>query len=275
MPAEVFERLRALIHQHSRIHLGPNKINLLSSRLGKRRRELGLPDWREYLDWLMRQGADEMERVIDLVATNHTHFFREAIQFEILQTELLDALWERSPTARRGLRCWSAGCSSGEEAFTLAIVLAEYAQRTQRDLRWQIDATDISHRALRTARQAIYAQERLALPQPGLLQRYFQQGSGPYEGYCKVKPELSDKVRFQRLNLFADLQALPQPQHLVFCRNVMIYFEPASQAQLVQRLHDVLEPGGYLVAGHSDSLLLIKHPLLSLGDGVYQRPRLA
>lgn len=272
MSAEVFEQLCALIHQHSRIHLTPNKLNMLSSRLGKHRRELGLQSWDDFLAWVTHQGADELDMLIDLVATNHTHFFREAIQFEILQTELLGALLARSPTAKRGLRCWSAGCSSGEEVFTLAIVLAEYAQRQPADWRWQIEGTDISRRALHTAKQAIYEHERLNLPQAGLLEKYFQNGSGPYDGFCKVKPELLDRVRFQRVNLFGPLHKIPQPQHVVFCRNVMIYFEPASQAQLVQRLHDTLEPGGYLVAGHSDSLLRIKHPLLSLGNGIYQRP---
>ena len=275
MSIEVFDQLCALIHQHSRIHLTANKLNMLSSRLGKRRRELGLSSWDDYLAWLTEQGPQEMDVLIDLVATNHTHFFREAVQFDILQNELLGPLLMRSPTARRGLRCWSAGCSSGEEVFTLAIVLAEYAQRHQADLRWQIEGTDISHRALHTAREAIYEIDRLNLPQAGLLEKHFQKGSGPYEGYCKVKPELLDKVHFQRLNLFGPLHQIPLPQHVVFCRNVMIYFEHESQAQLVQRLHDTLEPGGYLVAGHSDSLLRIKHPLLSLGNGIYQRPALA
>jgi chemotaxis protein methyltransferase CheR len=236
--------------------LGPNKITLLSSRLSKRRRELGFEDWDGYLAWLLAQGADEIEILIDLVSTNHTHFFREAVQFEILQSELLDTLLARSPSARRGLRCWSAGCSSGEEAFTLAITLAEYAEQKQPDLRWQIEATDISHRALKKAQKAIYEIERLGLPHPGLLKKYFQKGTGPYDGFCKVKPELQHKVQFQRMNLFADSYTV----------------ELASQTQLVQRLNDSLDPGGYLIAGHSDSLLRIKHSLLSLGNGIYQRP---
>ena len=272
MSTEIFGQLSALIHRHSRIYLGPNKITLLSSRLGKRRRELGFSDWDEYLAWLLYQGSDEIEILIDLVSTNHTHFFREAVQFEVLQSELLDKLLAQSPSARRGLRCWSAGCSSGEEAFTLAISLAEYAEHKQPELRWQIDATDISHRALKRAQQAIYEIERLSLPQPAWLKKYFQKGTGPYEGYCKVKPELRHKVQFQRMNLFADTYSVPTPQHVVFCRNVLIYFELSSQTQLVQRLHDLIEPGGYLIAGHSDSLLRIPHPLLSLGNGIYQRP---
>ncbi len=272
MAAETYARLSSLIHQHSRIHLGPSKVSLLCSRLARHRQQLGAPDWERYLQCLLSAHPQEIDTMIDLVVTNHTHFFREAVQFEILSRELLAGLLASSPSARHGLRCWSAGCSSGEEAFTLAIVLAEYEAQRQTDLRWQIDATDISRPALDKARQAVYEQARLGLPQPGLLERYFQKGTGPYEGFCKVKPVLRQKVQFQRLNLFADLGGVPKPQHVVFCRNVLIYFEPESQVQLVQRLHDVLEPGGYLVAGHSDSLLRIPHPLASLGHGIFQRP---
>lgn len=271
MSAAVFDQLCALIHRHSRIHLGSNKVTLLTSRLGKRRRELGLQAWEDYVAWVESHSEEEVEVLIDLVSTNHTHFFREAIHFEILKSELLDKLLSQSPTAHRGLRCWSAGCSSGEEAFTLAIVLAEYAQQKPADFRWQIEATDISNRALRAARQAIYETQRLGLPDPTLLKKYFRKGSGPYEGFSKVKPELAEKIRFQRLNLFGEQYSIAAPQHVVFCRNVLIYFETDSQLQLVRRLHDVIEPGGYLIAGHSDSLLRIKHPFTSLGNGVYQR----
>lgn len=271
MSPHAFDQLCGLIHRHSRIHLGPNKVTLLTSRLGKRRRELGLQDWEDYVAWVESHSEEEVEVLIDLVSTNHTHFFREAIHFEILKSELLDKLLSLSPTARRGLRCWSAGCSSGEEPFTLAIVLAEYMQQKQPDLRWQIDATDISNRALEAAQRAIYETHRLGLPDPSLLKKYFRKGSGPYEGYSKVKPELAEKVQFQRLNLFEQQYKVALPQHIVFCRNVLIYFETESQVQLVRRLHDLIEPGGYLIVGHSDSLMRIKHPFVSLGNGVYQR----
>lgn len=271
MSALVFDHLCGLIHRHSRIHLTANKVALLTSRLGKRRRELGLQGWEDYVAWLESHRQEEIEVLIDLVSTNHTHFFREAIHFEILKASLIDKVLSHSPTARRGLRCWSAGCSSGEEAYTLAIVLAEYARQKQSDLRWQIDATDISNRALLAARRAIYETARLGLPEPHLLKQYFRKGSGPYEGFSKVKPELVEKIRFERLNLFADRYSVAAPQHLVFCRNVLIYFEVEFQQQLVHRLHDVIEPGGLLIVGHSDSLMRIKHPFASLGNGIYQR----
>ncbi len=271
MSAQTYQYLCGLIHRHSRIHLGPNKVTLLTSRLAKRRRELGLHSWEDYVAWLEHHRAEEIETLIDLVSTNHTHFFREAVHFEILTSELLLPLLAQSPTARNGLRCWSAASSSGEEAFSLAIVLSEFAEQKYPALRFQIEATDISNRALYKAKQAVYEIDRLGLPNAALLRKYFQKGSGPYEGFCKVKTELQKKVHFRRMNLFGEAYSIPLPQHVVFCRNVLIYFEIDSQTQLIQRLHDAIEPGGYLIVGHSDSLLRIKHPFKSLGNGVYQR----
>ena len=271
MATHTYEYLCGLIHRHSRIHLGPNKQSLLTSRLAKRKLELGLASWDDYVTWLKQNQAEEIETLIDLVSTNHTHFFREAEHFDMLKSELLDQLLANSPTARNGLRCWSAASSSGEEAYSLAIVLSEYAEHQQPGLRWQIEATDISNRALYKAGQAVYEADRLNLPNPGFRQKYFQQGSGPYEGFCKVKSELQKKVRFRRMNLFGESFSMSHAQHVIFCRNVMIYFKLESQIQLVQRLHDVIEPGGYLIVGHSDSLMRIKHAFKSPGSGVYQR----
>jgi chemotaxis protein methyltransferase CheR len=270
MAGQTYDYLCGLIHRHSRIHLGPNKVSLLTSRLAKRKIELGLASWEDYVDWLKRHEAEEIETLIDLVSTNHTHFFREAVHFDLLQTRLLDPLLAKSPTARNGLRCWSAASASGEEPYTLAIVLSEYAEHKHPGLRWQIEATDISNRALHKAGQAVYETERLNLPDPGYLRKYFQRGSGPYEGFCKVKSELQKRVRFRRMNLFGEPYNT-EAQHVIFCRNVLIYFEVESQKQLVQRLHDVIEPGGYLIVGHSDSLMRIPHAFKSLGNGVYQR----
>jgi chemotaxis protein methyltransferase CheR len=273
MSAQTYQELCRLIHQHSRIHLAPNKLALLSSRLGKRLRELGLNSWDDYLSWLQQHREPEIDTLIDLISTNHTHFFREAVHFETITSQLLDNLLRHSPTAGQGLRCWSAASSSGEEAFSLAIVLSEYAAKKPSGLRWQIDGTDISSRAIQKARQAVYPMDRLGLPEPSLMHKYFQKGSGPFAQYCKVKDELRKKVSFQRMNLFDKVYRIPQPQHLVFCRNALIYFDLDSQAQLIQRLHDVLEPGGYLIVGHSDSLLRIPHPFQGLGNSIYQRQR--
>ena len=271
MSAQTFQALCGLIHRHSRIHLVPSKLSLLTSRLSKRLRELNLASWEDYLAWLQHPSGEEIKTLIDLVSTNHTHFFRESVHFDALSSHLLDELLQHSPTAPQGLRCWSAASSSGEEAFTLAMVLSEYAEQKPGGLRWQILGTDISSRAIEKAKQAVYPMDRLGLPEPSLLSKYFQKGSGPFEGFCKVKPELQSKVQFEQMNLFDPLSRAFTPQHLVFCRNVLIYFDLPSQAQLIERLHNVLEPGGFLMVGHSDSLLRIPHAFKSLGNGIYQR----
>jgi len=271
MSATTYQELCALIHRHSRIHLAPSKVGLLSSRLNKRLRELNLSTWEDYLDFLKRRRSEELGPLIDLVATNHTHFFRESVHFELLSQQLLDALLLSSSSAAQGLRCWSAACSSGEEAFTLAIVLSEFAAQKRPGWRWQIVGTDISNWAIEEARRAVYPIDRLGLPEPLLLHKYFQKGTGQYQGFCRVKDELRSKVHYQRMNLFEGHASIPVPQHVVFCRNVLIYFDHVSQSQLVQRLHDALEPGGYLIIGHSDSLLRMAHPFKSLGNGIYQR----
>lgn len=271
MSAQTYQLLCDLIHRHSRMHLGPNKVSLLTNRLSRHRRGLGLSSWEDYLQWIESHPEEELETLLDLVSTNHTHFFREAVHFDILRSQLLERLLAISFGARNALRCWSAGCSSGEEPFTLAIVLSEFAESRCPGLGWQIEATDISTRALQKARQGVYEIERLDMPEPALLHKYFQKGTGPYQGYCMVKPALRQKVRFSRMNLFEERYSIPMPQHLIFCRNVLIYFEVESQTELVRRLHDSLEPGGYLIVGHSDSLLRIHHPFISLGNGIYQR----
>lgn len=271
MTPQSYQYLCDLIYRHSHIHLGPNKLNLLSGRLNKHRRELGLVSWQDYVAWIEQHKAQEIDHLIDLVSTNHTHFFREGIHFEILASELIPQLQANSPTARQGLRCWSAACSSGEEPFTLAIVLHEYAEKKSPGMRWHIQASDISSRALKKAELGMYEMERLGLPDTQYLSKYFQKGTGPYAGMCKVKTELRDKVTFSRMNLFEDRLLTATPQHVVFCRNVLIYFKADSQSQLVHQLHDAIEPGGYLIVGHSDSLLSMKHPFKSLGNGVYQR----
>lgn len=273
MSGQTCQYLCDLIHIHSHIHLVPSKLSLLTSRLGKRLRELGLSSWEEYVVRLEQYADEEVDTLIDLVATNHTHFFREAVHFQILKTQLLDDLLINNPSARQSLRCWSAASSSGEEAFTLAMVLSECTAHMHSGLNWEIVGTDISRRAIDKAQQAVYASDRLGLPEPSFLHRYFQKGSGPFEGWCKVKSELQKNVRFQRLNLFDDVRIMPMQQHVIFCRNVLIYFELKSQTQLVQRLHGALEPGGYLIVGHSDSLLRIQHPFKNLGNGIYQRAR--
>ena len=262
-----------LIHRHSRIHLGANRHSMLASRLNLRKQSLGLKSWESYYDHLLQhKNQDEINTLIDLIATNHTQFFRERSHFERLQTEILDRVLADCPGASKQLLSWSAACSSGEEAYSLAITIHDYLQQrlgTKSD--WAVHASDISRKALKYATDAVYPSDRLNLPKPEWLARYFSRGSGPYEGKCRVKRLIRDRVKLKQINLFQKTYPLPLPIHLIFCRNALIYFAQDSQEQLVERLHGMLCRGGFLVVGHSDSLACLRHDFESLGGGIFRR----
>ncbi len=268
-----YKRLTSIIYQHSRIFLGPNKQQLVVSRLAKRLRDLDIPSYDDYCNYLRGgQNEDEMGLMIDLISTNHTHFFRENVHFELLQTQLLPEFLKKYPESRYNLKCWSAASSSGEEPFTLAIALAEFA-RLQGGLQWEIHASDISNRMLEAAKTSIYEESKLNLPHPDLFARYFRVGSGPFAGKCKIKDELRQRVFFQRINLFDPHFPVPDGQHIIFCRNVLIYFDKSSQQQLIERLYNQLAVDGCLIIGHSESLLNLVHTFKPLGNGIYRRTR--
>ncbi|HEV2694321.1 MAG TPA: CheR family methyltransferase [Verrucomicrobiae bacterium] len=272
MGNEDFQFLRDLIYERSRINLGPEKRVLITSRLAKRLRELHLNDYSEYCD-LLRSPAGEQELtfLIDRISTNHTHFFRELKHFEFLEKKFLPA-WQTNPASRgETLRVWSAASSTGEEPYTIAIHLAEHLAAAAAGA-WQIEATDISTRVLAVAQQGIYDAERLAGVSPEQVRRYFQKGVGEREGKFRVKAELRERVRFHHLNLLQPPYPFPQPFHLIFCRNVMIYFDRPTQEALVAQLTDWLVPGGHLLVGHSESLGNIKHCLKLVQPAVYLKP---
>jgi chemotaxis protein methyltransferase CheR len=271
LSAEAYRTLAALVYQHSRIKLGPDKQPMLANRLRKRLRALGLGSYDDYCAVLRSQrGPDEIEHLVDLISTNHTGFFREPEHFRFLAGRILPDLVPPLAAEGSSLRVWSAAASSGEEPYTIAIVLAEYF-REHASVDWQVEASDISHRMRDEAERGIYPLDtRHALP-PELLRRYFQRGVGAHAGSCRMKAELRERVRFQRINLFQAEYPVPRGQHVIFCRNVMIYFDPPSRAILVQKLARQLAPGGYLVIGHSESLLGIRHDLESIRQSIFRK----
>ena len=217
------------------------------------------------------QGPDEIEQLVDLISTNHTRFFREPEHFNFLTGRILPDLVSRLAAEGSPLRIWCAAASSGEEPYTLAIVLSEYF-REHPSVEWQIEASDISHRMLEHAEQGIYPLDSRHALAPELLRRYFQRGVNVRAGKCRVKAELRQRVRFQRINLFQAEYPVPREQHVIFCRNVMIYFDPPSRATLVQKLTRQLAPGGFLFIGHSESLMGIRHELESVRQSVFRKP---
>lgn len=272
LSGKAYRILIDLIYEHSRIKLGADKQMLLANRLQKRLRVLGTKSYDDYCALLQSpEGSEEIEQLVDLISTNHTKFFREPDHFSFLTKQALPALLPRLVASRSPLRVWSAAASSGEEPYTIAIVLAENL-RAYPPLEWQITASDISRRMLAEAKQGVFRMDAVQPVPPELLKRYFQKGIGVRAGTCRIKPEIQEHMRFERINLFqAEYPPFPK-QHVIFCRNVMIYFDAPSRAIAVQRLTRHLFPGGYLVVGHSESLLGIRHGLQPIKQGIYQRP---
>ena len=190
--------------------------------------------------------------------------------FDFLTRTILPEL-----TGTRGTRLnfWSAACSSGEEPYTLALSLFDYFGRHDPGRSWQIEATDISNPVLLKARAGIYKAEAVEKIPPAQLRAFFKAGAGEEAGTYRVQPILQERIRFRQLNLLGPALPFTEPFQVIFCRNVMIYFDRATQEELVARLARLLAPGGYLLVGHSESLTNIKHPFESVRPAVYRRTR--
>ncbi len=262
-PAQ-FDAVRRLMHRTTGIHLVPGKEGLVRSRLAPRLRTLGFPDVGSYLDYLDRDASGtELAQMVDLITTNKTSFFREPDHFDLLQREILP------PKAAAGLplRIWSAGCSSGEEAYTAAIVARETLPSVSTPAR--ILATDVSTRVLHRARQASYRDQDLIDMPPSIVRRHFVRVPGQ-PGRRRVADATRALVRFARLNLIVDWP-MHGPFDVILCRNVMIYFDRPTRQRLIRRFAALLAPGGWLLVGHSESLTALEHPLRYVRPAVYRR----
>jgi chemotaxis protein methyltransferase CheR len=272
LSAATYAFLAGLVYDRSRIRLGPDKRALVAGRLARHLEVRGCASYEEYCDLLRRPGADdEIGTLIDLISTNHTQFFREPAHFEALARMVLPELAPRAAAAGRPLRVWSAAAASGEEPYSLAIVLAEQA-RLQPPFAWRVHASDISRRMLDRCRLGIYDADKVKLPDAALLARYFRKGFGRREGCVRLKPEIRRHVAVDHVNLFQPAYPVPQGLDVVFCRNVMIYFDVESRQELVKRLFEQLAPGGYLFVGHAESLLGLTHRFETARPGIYRRP---
>ncbi|MFO0708021.1 MAG: protein-glutamate O-methyltransferase [Nitrospira sp.] len=261
-----FEQFRTLIYDESGISLSDQKKSLLSSRLSKRLRDLGLTTFTEYFELLTGDPTrEEFTRMLDLISTNKTDFFREPKHFDFLRDQILPELEDV-----KRIRIWSSACSTGEEPYTIAITLHESVQYpAQWD--FQILASDLSTRVLAKAASGTYDEERVRDVPPEIVQRHFLRGRGESAGMIKAKPHLSNIIKFRRLNLMDDTFPIKSPLDLIFCRNVMIYFDRPTQEKLVNKFHRYLRPGGYLFIGHSESLQWVNHPFKSIAPTIYQK----
>ena len=268
-----YKQMVGIVYRNSRINLGAERHNLVVGRLAKRCRELRLPTFETYCQLLNSgNGKPELTTLIDLISTNHTHFFREEHHFDFITNTVLPEFKANPRNNVETFRCWSAAASSGEEAYSLAITLEEYARRFGR-LSWRMQATDISSRVIEDAKDGIYETSKLRLPSPALHDIYFQKGIGESEGLSRVRDAQKEKISFYQANLFQENLPFKGEMHLIFCRNVMIYFDNASQQLLVNKLINHLLPGGYLIFGTSESLMGINHTLRSLGRSIYKREK--
>jgi chemotaxis protein methyltransferase CheR len=264
LSAETFGALRNLLHEHSGIALAPHKLTMVQSRLAKRLRQLGIPTYEDYLNRLKDPQSPEWSEFINALTTNLTSFFREAHHFTRL-VELLKA----APKASRHLRIWSAGCSTGEEPYTLAMTLQKAFGAS---MPIQILATDLDTAVLNTAANGIYPMARIDDLEESWKRLAFLRGKGENRDKVRIRPELRQLITFQQMNLLEDTWPVGnEPFQAIFCRNVMIYFDKPTQKKLLQRYRRLLEPDGLLFVGHSEALLDNSLGFQSLGQTIYRR----
>ena len=264
-----FRRFSALVYEKCGINLHDGKKELVRARLSKRLREGNFKDFKAYYRFLTEdKSGDELVRMLDAISTNLTSFFREKKHFDFLKETVFPSYVAEKRKSRK-LRFWSAGCSSGEEPYSLAIWLLDYfGESLPFDMK--ILATDISTKALAHAQRGVYPALRLANVPTLFPKKYFQLGFGSQEGYYRVKQSLKELIEFKRFNLMAPFP-FKEAFNVIFCRNVMIYFDKKTQQSLIDKLYESLSHGGYLLVGHSESLMSIRHKFRYVMPSVYHK----
>jgi len=269
MDTESFERLSTFVTREYGIKLPLAKKSMLESRLNKKVRELGLTSYKAFLDFIFsEQGKQgELFHVIDLITTNKTDFFREAAHFHFLLKEFLTQY--KTEYGRNKLKIWSAGCSSGEEPYTILMTMEEY-RKHHPDVTYSLLASDVSLRVIQTAFQGIYEIEKID-PVPVDLKRKYFMRSKANPSLVRVKPEFRRKLQFKRINFMDNNYGMIKADlDIIFCRNVLIYFDKATQERVISKFCSHLKPGGLLFLGHSESIIGMNLPLKQIRPTVYR-----
>lgn len=261
-----FNKMRGILYDYAGITLADHKRDMAYNRLVRRLRELKLHSFNDYFRYL-DEHSDEFSHFINSMTTNLTAFFREKHHFDFLAQELLPEL-ERA--GQRKLKAWSAGCSIGEETYSIAIALRGMSKVDTSGWDIELHATDIDSKVLATAQQGVYSLERVKVLPDSVKKRWFLKGTGQQAGQAMVRPELKKFIRFHQLNLMKNWE-IPDGLDFVFCRNVMIYFDNETQARLLDRMANVVKPGGYLFVGHSESPFRLTQRFRLIGKTIYQR----
>jgi chemotaxis protein methyltransferase CheR len=267
-------RLAAHASQVTGIRLPESKLSMLHGRVKRRMRALGIETVAEYADRLLSAAENSPERLdfLDAVTTNKTEFFREPQHFARLCNQVLPSMAAGNVTpARSHLRVWCAGCSTGQEPYTLAMVLSEYA-KSRTGFSYSILATDLSLNVLSVAMRATYRESDVDAVPPKLRTEYLMRSKDAEAALVRVVPELRNRISFKRVNFMSDRYAVGGPFDLIFFRNVLIYFDAPTQEKVIRRLCQQLQPGGHLFISHSESLAGLDVPLESLGGSVFRKP---
>ncbi len=266
-----FKNFSELIYAHVGISMKAEKKELLNARLGKRLRICKIATFKEYYKFINLPAQKNLEFVnfIDSVSTNFTSFFREISHFDFLKSRVLPELLAHRSNNGHELTFWSSASSSGEEPYTMAMVLNDFKERNAK-LRYKILATDISTKVLALAERGVYAIEQTSKTPAEYLKKYFQKGVGKSAGRVRVKDTLRQQVIFQRFNLMHDFPWRNEID-VIFCRNVMIYFDRETQQRLVEKFYNSLAKGGYLFIGHSESISSLRHKFTQADATTYKK----
>jgi chemotaxis protein methyltransferase CheR len=260
--APVFEKIRRLAYEKFGLNLTEAKQTLVAARLGKKLRELKIPSYEAYYDLVVADRSGEsLIALIDALSTNHTAFLREASHFDFLLKTAVPALRKRAT-----IDIWSMPCSTGEEPYSIAVILLEQLGMPPKPA-LRIRATDISTRALAVAKQGTYTADRLSSVPAPLIKKFFSPAA---PGSFQIIPEIRRMIEFDRANLVEPMRAT-RTFPIIFCRNVMIYFDKPTQERVVTNLSQFLEPGGYLLIGHSESLMGVQHSLEYVQPAIYRK----
>lgn len=267
------QRVAAFINKNVGIQLPESKRALVEGRLRRRLRDCEFANFKSYLDFVLESpdGESERLRMIDVLTTNKTDFFREPEHFDYLvNTALVELEAMRKTESRQDLKLWSAGCSTGEEAYTLSIVMNE-AMPNFPGMRFNITATDISHTCLQAGSRGVYTEAQIEPLSMELRKKYLLRSKDSAERVVRMGPDLRNRIVFQQLNLMDDYFSFPHLMDVIFCRNVMIYFNNDIREQLVNKFERQLINGGYLFVGHSESLNGINCDLEQVAPMVYRK----
>ncbi len=266
-----FRRLSHFIESELGIRMPDSKRIMLESRLQKRIRHFGMGGYREYVDFVFSEEGRQTEllNMIDAVTTNKTDFFREADHFDFLIERILPArLSSGAAPGQATMSFWSAGCSTGEEPYTLAMVLEEY-RRQNLSFEYRIFASDLSSQVLDRAKTAIYEEDKADPIPASYKKKYLLRSKDKSKGQVRIKPEIRDKVRFLRINFMDESYPIEKGFDVVFCRNVIIYFERKIQELILRRICGHIRPGGWLILGHSETLTGMDLPLKGFAPTIY------